>query len=178
MGGSVEVLHWKTMGLRLAAAQPLAGPTARARLQTKGPNMSFNSNGNVIMDRRAFTAGAAICALGAGAIASQAIAEDAAPIVADPWAGFRASDWAGKVTQTQKADFVVVGSGASGIVAAIEAAQAGKSVIILESQENMGGNGMITDCCFSFGSPEMEAGCAAYGITVHPSDIVRSEVEL
>lgn len=40
MGGSVEVLHWKTMGLRLAAAQPLAGPTARARLQTKGPNMT------------------------------------------------------------------------------------------------------------------------------------------
>ena len=101
MGGSVEVLHWKTMGLRLAAAQPLAGPTARARLQTKGPNMSFISNGNVTMDRRAFTAGAAMCALGASAIASQAIAEDAAPIVADPWAGFRASDWAGKVTQTQ-----------------------------------------------------------------------------
>lgn len=178
MGGSVEVLRWKTMGLRLAAAQPLAGPTARARLQTKGPNMSINSNRNATMNRRAFTAGAAICALGAGAIASQAIAEDGSPIVADPWAGFRASDWAGKVTQTQKADFVVVGSGASGIVAAIEAAQAGKSVIVLESQENMGGNGMITDCCFSFGSPEMEAGCAAYGITVHPSDIVRSEVEL
>ena len=144
-------------------------------IKTQGPAMG----------RRAFTAGmATCCALGAGAAASQALAADNASqttgtaAIADPWDGFRASDWADKVSQTKEADFVIVGSGASGMVAAVEAAQDGKSVIVLESQESMGGNGMLTDCCFSFGSPEMEAGCASYGITVHPSDIVRSEVEL
>lgn len=104
--------------------------------------------------------------------------EPAAASVEDPWAGFRAEEYAGKADETVDVDFCIVGSGASGMVAAVEAAQSGKSVLVLESQDNPGGNGMFTDCCFSFGSPQMEEGCAKYGLTVTPSEIIRSEIEL
>lgn len=98
--------------------------------------------------------------------------------VEDPWKGARAEEYAGSVTESVDADFCIVGSGASGMVAAVEAAQSGKKVLVLESQETTGGNGMFTDCCFSFGSPQMEEGQAKYDLKVTPSEIIRSEVEL
>ena len=98
--------------------------------------------------------------------------------IEDPWAGFRAEDYENAVTETVDVDFCIIGSGASGMTAAVEAAQSGKKVLVLESQSNPGGNGMFTDCCFSYGSPQMEEGCAKYGLTVTPSEIIRSEIEL
>ncbi len=103
---------------------------------------------------------------------------ESASNVEDPWKGARAEEYAGDVAETVDADFCIVGSGASGMVAAVEAAQNGKKVLVLESQETTGGNGMNTDCCFSFGSPQMEEGQAKYGLKVTPSEIIRSEVEL
>lgn len=113
--------------------------------------------------------------------ASEANATDpatATTAVEDPWAGFRSEDYADAVTETVDVDFCIIGSGASGMTAAVEAAQSGKKVLVLESQSNPGGNGMFTDCCFSYGSPQMEEGCAKYGLTVTPSEIIRSEIEL
>lgn len=98
--------------------------------------------------------------------------------VEDRWKGFHAEEYAGKADETLDVDFCIIGSGASGMVAAVEAAQAGKKVLVLESQDNPGGNGMFTDCCFSYGSPQMLEGQAKYDLTVTPSEIIRSEIEL
>lgn len=47
-------------------------------------------------------------------------------------------------TQTLEADVVVVGAGASGMGAAIASAQAGKRVIVLEKNSNIGGNCLVS----------------------------------
>ena len=146
--------------------------------QGKSENVASKAIEGHGLSRRSFI-GMGAAALGASALglagcAPQAGGSDAEPAdpatsgtaVDDPWAGFRAEDYAGSVSETVDVDFCIVGSGASGMVAAVEAAQNGKKVLVLESQENPGGNGMNTDCCFSFGSPQMEEGCAKYGLTV------------
>lgn len=142
------------------------------------------------LSRRSFLFAGAGAALGAASLGMAGCAPQtptantgsgntapAAP-VEDPWQGFRAEEWADKVTETVEVDFCIVGSGASGMVAAVEAGQSGKKTLVLESQATPGGNGMFTDCCFSFGSPEMEQGQAKYNMTVTPQEIIRSEVEL
>lgn len=63
-------------------------------------------------------------------------------------------------TGTQQADVIVVGGGGSGLAAAIEAARLGRSVILLEKNESLGGTtgrsvGSITSSCTSF---QAEAG--------------------
>lgn len=158
--------------------------TDSASTQTTGARglsrRSFLGVGAAAVGAAAF--GLAGCAPQAEGSKAEAPAEGGAPATAanveDPWAGFRAEEYAGKVDETVDVDFCIVGSGAAGMVAAVEAAQSGKNVLVLESQDNPGGNGMNTDCCFSFGSPQMEEGCAKYDLTVTPSEIIRSEVEL
>jgi fumarate reductase flavoprotein subunit len=46
------------------------------------------------------------------------------------------------VSETKSADIVVVGSGASGICATVQAAELGAQVILLESNSVLGGNGI------------------------------------
>lgn len=137
------------------------------------------------ISRRSFlTAGAilGVAGLGAAGYTTQAVAEPgtegAGASFPDPWVGFRAEEYQDQVTETVDVDFCIIGSGASGMVAAVEAGQSGKTTLVLESQGTPGGNGMFTDCCFSFGSPEMLQGQAKHDITVTPSEIIRSEVEL
>ena len=132
------------------------------------------SRRNFLKGSLATAAGAVLAAgLGGTALAE----EDKAP-VNDPWAGFRAADWADKVTDSIETDIVIVGGGASGLVASLEAAQQGKKVLVLESQETLGGNGALSDCMFTFGSPEQKAAAEKYGLTIEPRDILRSEVEM
>ncbi len=45
----------------------------------------------------------------------------------------------------EEADVVVIGSGFAGLAAAIEAKNAGSSVIILEKMKGYGGNSVISD---------------------------------
>lgn len=143
------------------------------------------------VSRRNFLLGGATLAMGAAAMSAVGCAPQGSTnastdgaakaqgtTVPDPWEGFRAEEYAGSVIETVDVDICIVGSGASGMVAAVEAGQSGKKTLVLESQASPGGNGMFTDCCFSFGSPEMEKGCAKYDLTVTPSEIIRSEVEL
>lgn len=133
------------------------------------------------INRRSFLKGtfAAVSSavLMSGLVAANA--EDApAAAVKDPWEGFRASDWADKVSSSIETDIVIVGGGASGLVASLEAAQQGKKVLVLESQATLGGNGAYSDCMFTFGSPEQKAAAEKYGLTIEPKDILRSEVEM
>lgn len=122
------------------------------------------------------TAAGAVLAAGIGGTAYADTESKAS--VEDPWAGFRAADWADKVTDRVETDIVIVGGGASGLVASLEAAQQGKKVLVLESQETLGGNGALSDCMFTFGSPEQKAAAEKYGVTIEPRDILRSEVEM
>lgn len=151
-----------------------------------------NSMSKTNLSRRNFLFAGAGAALGAASLGlagcapqtptastgDAASSNDAGTNFPDPWEGFRAEEYADQVTETVDVDFCIVGSGASGMVAAVEAGQSGKKTLVLESQSTPGGNGMFTDCCFSFGSPEMEKGQAKYNMTVTPSEIIRSEVEL
>lgn len=56
------------------------------------------------------------------------------------------------VSETKSADIVVVGSGASGICATVQAAELGAQVILLESNSVLGGNGILTEGMFAIGS--------------------------
>ena len=78
------------------------------------------------------------------------------PSYVDPWAGHYAADWADKVTETVDTDLVIVGAGVSGVVAALEAAQNGIKVELLEATKTAGGNGNFSDCVFTFGSPSAD----------------------
>ena len=157
----------------------VTAPGAEQARESQGlSRRSFLGVGAAAVGAAAF--GLAGCAPQATTNAGQA---DTAPATTasaaeDPWAGFRGEEYAGKADETVDVDICVIGSGASGMVAAVEAAQNNKKVLVLESQDNPGGNGMFTDCCFSYGSPQMKEGCAKYGLTVTPSEIIRSEIEL
>lgn len=48
------------------------------------------------------------------------------------------------ITETMDVDIVVVGAGNAGMPAAAQAAELGASVLVLEKEDNIGGNGMVT----------------------------------
>lgn len=81
-------------------------------------------------------------------------------------------DYASKVTETRDADIVVVGAGMSGLAAAVEGLLDGADVLVLESQDQPGGNGTVTSCVMGVGTPEQEA----LGITVTPAQIIATEM--
>ena len=135
--------------------------------------------------RRQFVAaaasGAALTVAASGLAPVARAAEEASEGTFDPndlCAGYRAEEYADKVSNTQEVDICVVGAGIAGIAAAIEAAQEGKTVALLESQDRAGGNGSYSDCVFSFGSPQQIAGSEATGVEVTADQIIRSEIEL
>ena len=135
--------------------------------------------------RRQFVAaaasGAALTVAASGLAPVARAAEEASEGTFDPsdlCAGYRAEEYADKVSDTQEVDICVVGAGIAGIAAAIEAAQEGKTVALLESQDRAGGNGSYSDCVFSFGSPQQIAGSEAAGVEVTADQIIRSEIEL
>ena len=122
-----------------------------------------------------------VVAAGAAALgtAARPSTARAASAQSDDWyAGFRAAEYEDAITETIEADICIVGAGMSGLCAALEAAQQGKSVALLESQDAAGGSANYSDGMFSFGSPECLAGCEAEGVTVTAADIIRSEIEL
>jgi succinate dehydrogenase/fumarate reductase flavoprotein subunit len=79
-------------------------------------------------NRRQLVRGGAAAALGVGAIASQASAQ----------AQQRPNEW------HHDADVLVVGSGATGLPAAIVAREAGSSVILIEAQPHVGGHARVS----------------------------------
>lgn len=77
------------------------------------------------------------------------------------------------VTWDMTADFVVVGAGMSGLTAAVEALNQGKSVIVLEARSTAGGNGTVTSCIMGVGTQYQEA----LGIELTPAQIITQEMK-
>ena len=65
----------------------------------------------------------------------------------------------------EETDVVIVGSGFAGLAAAIEAARAGCSVIVLEKMKGYGGNSFISDGVMAAAGSDMQA---FYGIDDSP----------
>ncbi len=85
----------------------------------------------------------------------------------------RAAQYAGKAAYTEDVDIVVVGAGASGLTAAVEALLNGVSVLVLESQTKAGGNGSTTSVVMGVGTPIQEK----LGISLTPAEIINAEME-
>lgn len=75
--------------------------------------------------------------------------------------------------ETRDCDIVVVGAGASGLAACVEAAQQGAKVVCVESQPQSGGNCIGVEGCFGIGSSMQKA----EGIDIDPGATIRMELE-
>ncbi|NLG11260.1 MAG: FAD-dependent oxidoreductase [Coriobacteriaceae bacterium] len=69
-------------------------------------------------------------------------------------------------------DILVVGAGISGLAAAVQAAEDGNKVIVLEKGSTAGGNGLGTEGVFAVGSEQQQQ----LGIDIDPVDIIRTEL--
>lgn len=110
----------------------------------------------------------------AGAAARAALAEEQAP-QAEGAEGAAAEAEAAtpEPVETYDCDIVVVGSGSSGLAACVQAGELGASVICLERNAVVGGNGLLTDGMFAIDSSiEKEQ-----GIVADAGALVRSELE-
>ena len=83
------------------------------------------------------------------------------------------ADYASQVAQTVDCDIVVVGAGISGLAAAVEAANEGANVVLLESQEQAGGNGNMISCVMGVGTKMQEK----LGIDIKPADVIETELK-
>ena len=112
--------------------------------------------------RRSFiaTSGAAAAALGTGALAGSAaiVLAEEAPAPAD---------------ETLETDIVVIGSGMAGLACAIQAAELGARVILLEKEESFGGNTAVAEGMFGVGSRLQ----VEMGVDFDPYDILNEEFE-
>ena len=73
---------------------------------------------------------------------------------------------------TVECDIAIVGAGASGLCAAVQAAELGASVICIESQSVSGGNINGVEGCFGIGSSMQQE----QGIQIDPGATIRSEL--
>lgn len=78
-----------------------------------------------------------------------------------------------KTVATYTCDICICGAGNSGLSAAVEAAQQGLGVIVLEKQGGTGGGGIGTEGVFAVNS-EMQQKA---GISIEPAEIISSEME-
>ena len=83
------------------------------------------------------------------------------------------SEFASQVAETKDCDIVVVGSGISGIAAAVQAGEGGAKVIALEAAKNIGGNGMGTEGMFGVNSSLQQE----QGIEVPFAKIINNELQ-
>jgi fumarate reductase flavoprotein subunit len=77
------------------------------------------------------------------------------------------------IVETLETDIVVVGAGISGLAAAVQAAQDGNRVLVLEKGPFAGGNGIGTEGVFAIGSKIQKE----QGINITPADIISKELE-
>lgn len=128
--------------------------------------------------RRTFLAGAgaAICGAGAAGTGTLALA-DAASQADTPAPANQASalgvpaDYAPVGTYT--CDVCVVGAGNSGLAAAVQAAQSGAGVVVLEAISASGGGGRGTEGVFGVGSQMQQDA----GIEIEPVEILKTELD-
>lgn len=77
------------------------------------------------------------------------------------------------ITATHDCDILVIGSGASGLAAAVQASELGANTICIESQSVPGGNMNGVEGCFGVGSRMQKE----QGIEVDPGEVIRLEIE-
>lgn len=112
--------------------------------------MTAEKNG---ISRRNFVKGFTVAGLGTAALAGLAGCAPSNTASSEEASG--GNEGASKtfdVVETKECDICVIGAGASGLAAAVEAAQGGASVICLESQGVTGGNINGVEGCFGIGS--------------------------
>ncbi len=128
---------------------------------------------NSAIDRRGFvTCAAAMTAAVAAQGATAALAKETKD-AKDRHAPSLKADSSGQDAQdTLSTDILVVGAGLSGLAAAVEAANEGAKVILAESQDAAGGNGLGVEGTFGVGTELQKE----QGIDVKPADIVRTEL--
>lgn len=117
------------------------------------------------LTRRSFVSAAATAALCAGAAAAvpQAVADEAAE-ASEP-------DYAAQVTETADCDVVVVGSGVSGMAAAVQAAELGFKVLVIETSAIRGAVIRSTEGLAAVGSSFQEE----QGIDVSIPEVLKAE---
>lgn len=74
---------------------------------------------------------------------------------------------------TYDCDICICGAGNSGLSAAVEAAQQGLGVVVLEKQGGTGGGGIGTEGVFAVNSEMQQAA----GISIEPAEIISTEME-
>lgn len=128
----------------------------------------------VDLNRRDFLTGAALVAAGAmscnvlsGCSAGSAEKDE----TTQSGGAVAAQDEEIVAAETLDADVVVVGAGISGLAASVQAAELGLSVVQLEVNGNVGGNGQGTEGIFAVGSDRQKE----EGIDLTLADIVSSE---
>ncbi len=120
------------------------------------------------LTRRGFLAAAGVSGAATVAVAAEsaavpsAVAEEAAP---------EAQAEAAPVA-TYTCDVCIVGAGNSGLSAAVEAAQQGLGVVVLEKQGCQGGGGIGTEGLFAVGS-QMQKDA---GIEIEPAEVISCEM--
>lgn len=115
-----------------------------------------------ITRRQVVAAGA--CVAGMGTIAATA------GITANAQA--QEADYASRVAQNLSCDVVVIGAGASGLAASVEALLGGADVVTLEALDYPGGSGRLTDCILGIGTEAQKAG----RVTFDHEDVFQSLV--
>lgn len=125
------------------------------------------------MSRRTFAKGAgALAAAGAIGAATLTISQPAIASEASETSDAKSSSPAA-ADSTETCDIVVIGAGAAGLAACVEAAELGASVICVESQATSGGNVKGVEGCFGIGSSMQ----SKQGIEIDPGATIRSELE-
>ncbi len=102
------------------------------------------------MDRRSFLKGvtlAGVAAAGAGLAGCAPTAPQASGPTEN--AGTDLANTSIEPVETMDTDIVIVGAGVSGLSAAIEACEQGAQTVVLEKQQQCGGNGVIVECVFA-----------------------------
>ncbi len=157
-------------------AQPQTDLVARKSVIERGLKMTTEiTRRNLLKGALLGMAGAAGAGMLAGCApkeqgAAQVTSED---VVALADATDAAAEYAGKVTETEEVDIVVVGAGASGLAAAVEALNEGANVLVLESETKAGGNGSTTSVVMGVGTKMQQK----LGISLTPAEIIGAEME-
>lgn len=120
------------------------------------------------ISRRSFLTGAA---LSAAALAGGLTACSATPKTSEEKDEPQNQD-IGEISETLDADIVIVGAGISGLSCAVQAAEQGNRVIVLEKGAQAGGNGSGVEGIFAVNSPLQQE----KGIHIDPVDIIASEL--
>lgn len=125
------------------------------------------------ISRRNFLKGTVAGALGAGLAGALGGCSQNAALPESPDTGNSDTGSQVNVDETIDCDVVVIGGGNSGLTAAVQAAELGAKVVLLECNAALGGNGQFTEGIFAVNSTMQKAA----GIDITLREIIAKEQE-